>query len=197
MIRPVVLFLAFVATAAFATAAPRFALVRVTDIYTGLPSTKKLQEEVEAKREAVLHDERAEELRKIIAELQALQARLADRTTPLEPEEGRKLAHTYEVRRQEAQTLQQEFENYRAEMTKEINKEMVAAMRVTLDRIVEISRKLAKEQGFDAVWDSSGNSNTGVEVILYSKNAKDLTSEVIAALQDAEAAPPVSGSNPE
>ena len=195
MIRLAAIILAFVSTAAFAVAAPRFALVRVTDIYKDLPATKQLQEEVQAKRDAVLRDERADALRKILEELQSLQTEIRNNKTELDAEGSRKVARNYEMKRREAQTLQEEFENYRAEKTKEINREMVVAMRASLDQIVAISRKLAKEQGYDGIFDSSGSSNTGVPLILYSKNTKDLTKDVIAALQDASAAPPVNKAN--
>jgi len=61
-------------------------------------------------------------------------------------------------------------------------------MRASLDRIVKISNKIAKEKGFDTVFDSSGNTNTGVPFVLYSKNAPDLTVDVQAAIKDSEAA---------
>ena len=52
--------------------------------------------------------------------------------------------------------------------------------------------KVAKEQGYDLVLDSSGNTNTGVPFVLYQKESPDLTDDVKAALQDATAgtAPP-------
>ena len=102
------------ATALTAGAAPRFALIRVKDIYAALPSTAELQQEIKKERDAIMKNERAEELRKIITELQGLQARLSDKNNPLDEATSRKLARSYEIKRQEAQTLQKEFEDYRA-----------------------------------------------------------------------------------
>ena len=172
------------ATVVTATAAPRFALVRVRDIYTSLPSTADLQQEIKKEREEIMKDERAELLRKIIAELQTLQAKLSDRDNPLDEVTNRKLSRNYEIKRQEAQTLQQEFESFKAEQENLINRKMVAGMRSSLTRITEASQKIAKEKGYDAVFDGSGHTNTGVPFVLFSKAAPDLTAEVQAALKD-------------
>ena len=171
-----------------ATAAPRFAVIRVKDIYTDLPSTAALQVEIKKEREDIMKDRRAEDLRKILGELQELQAQLSDKSKPLDEATTRKLARTYEIKRQEAQTLQQEFESFKAEQDKVINRKMVAGMRASLDRIVKTSKQIAKERGFDTVFDSSGDTNTGVPFVLYSKNAPDLTADIMSALKAGEAA---------
>jgi len=180
--------LVLLASAATAVAAPRFALVRVKDIYVALPSTTSLQQEIKKERDEIMKDERAEQLRRILTELQTLQTQLSDKNNPIDEATGKKLARTYEIRRQEAQTLQQEFESFKSEKEKVINKKMVAGMRASLDRIVKISNKIAKEKGFNSVFDSSGNTNTGVPFVLYTKKAPDLTEDVQAALKDSEAA---------
>ncbi len=173
-------------TALSASAAPRFAVVRIKDIYTALPSTAAIQQQIKNDQAAIMKDQRAEQLRKIIGELQSLQAQLSDKTTPLDEATSRKLARTYEIKRQEAQTLQQEFENFKAEQEKIINRKMVAGMRASLDRIETVSKKISGERGFDAVFDSSGDTNTGVPFVLFTKNAPDLTADVQAALKDSE-----------
>jgi Skp family chaperone for outer membrane proteins len=176
------------ATVVTATAAPRFAIIRVKDIYTALPSTADLQEEIKNERDEIMKDEHADLLRKIISELQTIQAQLSDRNNPLDEVTNRKLARHYEIKRQEAQTLQQKFENFKSEKEKLINRKMVAGMRRSLNRITAASQKLAKEKGFDAVFDGSGHTNTGVPFVLYSKAAPDLTADVQALLKDIEPA---------
>ena len=186
MTLPKALPLLLLATAGIACAAPKFALIRVKDIYTALPSTAALQAELKKDRDEIIKNERAEQLRKIIAELQALQTQLADKTNPLDEATSKKLARAYEIKRQEAQTLQQEFESFKTEQEKAINKKMVASMRASLDRISAMSGKISKERGFEAVFDSSGGTNTDLPFVLYSKDAPDLTADVQAALKDTE-----------
>jgi Skp family chaperone for outer membrane proteins len=170
------------ATALMASAAPRVALVRVKDIYSNLESTKKLQAEIKAERDQIMKDRRAGELRRTINELQGLQTTLADKENQLDEETSRKLARSFEIKRQEAQTLQREFESFRTEQERQINRRMVTAMRASLDKIMETSRKVAADQGYDLVLDSSGHTNTGVAFILYRKDSPDLTDAVNSAL---------------
>ena len=176
------------ATAISASAAPKFAMVRVKDIYAALPSTVALQQEIKKERDEIMKNERAEQLRAIIAELQTLQSQLSDKNNPLDEATNRKLARNYEIKRQEAQTLQQDFEGFKTEQEQAINKKMVFGMRASLQRIVKISNKVAKEKGFITVFDSSGNTNTGLPFILFSKQAPDITENVQAAIKDSDPA---------
>jgi Skp family chaperone for outer membrane proteins len=197
MTRLAAIALILAATTLGATAAPRVAVVRIKDIYAELPSTAELQKQIKDERDGIMKDQRAEELRRIIGELQALQAQLSDKNNPVDKDNARKLARSYELKRQEAQTLQREFENFRAEREKAINRKMVSAMHESLARIHETARRIAAEQDCDLVFDSSGNTNTGVPFILYQKNQPDLTGAVKAALLDAPAAPaPASPATP-
>lgn len=172
------------ASVATAVAAPRFALVRIKDIHSELPSTAALQQQLKKERDDIMRDQRAESLRKIIGELQSLQAQLADKSNPLDEATNRTLARNYEVKRQEAQTLQQEFESFKSEQEKAINRKLVTGMRDSLNRIVTVSQQVAKERGYDTVFDSSGHTNTGVPFVLFSKNATDLTPEIQTALKN-------------
>jgi len=184
MNRPSLILLGFFATVSIATSAPRIALVRITDIYRQLESTKTMQTNIENERKAIMEDERATTLKSMLAELKTLQEQYAQKSPTLPEEEKSKLARDYEIRAREAQNMQQELERYHTERTKEINKKLVSAMRASLNEIVHISQKTATEQGFDCVFDSSGETNSAVPFILYSKASTDLTDNVIAILKD-------------
>jgi outer membrane protein len=190
MNRAVILALILAAPTFQASAGPLVAVVRVRDIYAALPATEELQNQVKQERDAILSDPRAEDLRRIISELQTLQARLSDKKNPPDDATALKLARQYELTRQEAQTLQRDFESFRAEREKDINRRMVAGMRASLTLIHETARKVAAEQGYDMVLDVSGNTNTGVPFILYQKNAPDLTDALVKALEKNSSSPP-------
>ena len=168
-----------------AAAAPKFATVRIGDIYRHLQSTIDFHKGIESERAAIIKDDRAVYLQKVVEELKAIQTQLQARREAPVDDAMRKLARDYEIKRQEGQTLQEEFETFKAQRQKEINARMVPAMRVSLNKISDTTRRIAKEQGFDGVFDSSGLSNTALPVLLYVKNAKDITPDVVAALKDA------------
>ncbi|MFT4175590.1 MAG: OmpH family outer membrane protein [Luteolibacter sp.] len=165
-----------------AAAPPRFATVKVTDIYRSLPSTLEFMKRIQADQEAIMKNERAEQLRKALTDLQELEKQLRDKSAQRTQEANVKLARDFELKRQETETLRQEFEAYREEQRKAINKTIVTEMRATLSGITAISQKIAKEKGYDGLFDSSGESNSTVPVLLYAKDAPDITEEVRAAL---------------
>jgi hypothetical protein len=49
-------------------------------------------------------------------------------------------------------------------------------------------QQIKSELGYDVVFDSSGDTNTGVPFVLFSKDAPDLTADIQAALKDRDAA---------
>lgn len=166
--------------------APQIAVVRVMDIYNNLASTAELGENYKSERDGITTDPRAEILRNAISglesELGEMKKRLMDKTRPLDEESARNLIRTYEMKRREAGTLQHDLDKFRREREKDINRRMIAAMRESLDRIMEVSARTARVHGCALVIDSSGNTNTGLPFILYQKNAKDLTDAVKTAL---------------
>ncbi|MFT3991106.1 MAG: OmpH family outer membrane protein [Luteolibacter sp.] len=182
--------LALLACSGIAAAAPpRFATVKVTEIYRTLPSTLEFMKRIQTDQEAIMKNERAEQLRKSITELQELQKQLQDKSTPRTQEATAKLARDFEIKRQETETLRQEFETYREEQRKMINKIIVTEMRSTLTKITAASQKIAKEKGYDGLFDSSGESNTTVPVLLYAKNPQDITEDVKTALKTSAPVP--------
>ncbi|WP_411828082.1 OmpH family outer membrane protein [Luteolibacter sp. AS25] len=161
----------------------KFAVVRITDIYRDLPSTAEMQRNIKEQKEGVMLDKRAELLRTTIQSLQSLQVELQENKDQLDTENGKKMVRAYEIKRQEAQTLQEEFERFRTDEDKRINKEMVEAMRSSLERINAAAQQIAEEQNYTGVVDISGNSNTGVPFVLYvSEEQKDISDEVIDLL---------------
>jgi Skp family chaperone for outer membrane proteins len=170
------------------SAAPRIALVRVTDIYAKLPSTQAMQKRVKKQHHEILKDPRAVDLRRILSELEDMQNLATNKKDPLDGDAETQLFRSYQIKSQESLTLQREFEEFRKDKAAEINRAMVAEMRASLNRISDTARKLAKERGFDLLLDSSGNTNTGVPFVLFSKDTPDLTEDTMAALQDYESA---------
>ena len=189
MKRPEIIAVLMAASALAADAAPRVAIVRVKEIYTGLASTEALQQDTKKQNEEIWKDQRAKELSRMLEELKELQKQLSDKSKPLDEETARKLARNYEIKRQEAMTLQKEFELFREEQEKLINRRMVSAMRDSLKFITGESERIAREKGFDLLIDGSGSTNTGVPFILYQKDAPDITDDVKAALKDLIPAP--------
>jgi Skp family chaperone for outer membrane proteins len=176
--------LLWISLVAISAATPKFAVVRVTDIYRELASTAEMQKDLKSQRDAILQNKRAVQLRGIIGELQVLQSQLQAKKNEMESESGKKLVRDFEIKRQEAETLRQEFEEFRESEDKRINKVMVETMRSSLDRISGAAQQIGKERNLEGVFDVSGNSNTGLPFILYTADSEDLTENVIELLAE-------------
>jgi Skp family chaperone for outer membrane proteins len=185
--------LASISLASFLSAAPKFCVVRVTDIYRILPSTAAMQENIQSQRDNIIKDVRAERLRAILTEMEALEGQLRANKDDLESELGKKLVRSYEIKRQETETLRQEFEEFRAEEEMRINKELVAATRKSLNRITDAARQIAVERNLDGVMDTSGDTNTGLPFVLFAGGAEDVTDAVIGLLGEKPADKPTEG----
>jgi Skp family chaperone for outer membrane proteins len=188
--------MASVSLASFLSAAPKFGVVRVTDIYRGLPSTAAMQADIQSQRDNIIKDVRAERLRAILTEMEALESQLRANKDDLESELGKKLVRSYEIKRQETETLRLEFEGFRAEEEMRNNKELVAATRNSLNRISAAAQQIAKERNLDGVMDTSGDTNTGLPFVLFAGGAEDMTEAVIGLLGEKPVENPPVGMEP-
>ena len=162
-------------------APPRVALLRVADVVQQLEATSGTAGVLKAKRDEINKDPRLANSNAMYSDLQLRRNQLKS-NAKIDLEARKKLEREYAVKTQEANALRADFESYHAEKNREINAEMVAGMKQRLALIRQTAEKIAAEEGFDWILDSSGSTNTGVPLLLYAKNATDLTDRVVAAL---------------
>ncbi len=163
---------------------PEFAMVRVRDIFSTLPSTVQMEKKMKEDIEAIMKDKRAVKLREVVTDFQRLEASLNDEKKPLEKDEKEKTVRLFEAKKQETETLQEDFKKFKAQREMEINQNMVKAMRQTLSEIVEHSQKIAAKHGYRVLLDPTGNTNSTVPFVVYQKNSPDITEEVVAAMKN-------------
>jgi outer membrane protein len=168
---------------------PRVALLRVTDVHRQLETTARSNELLKARRDEIGKDPRLAKSNALFSELALRYKQLTTGTNKIDPEARKKLEREYAIMSREANALRADFEAFESAKEREINAEMVAGMKQRLQLIEETARKLAADEGYDWILDSSGHTNTGVPLVLYAKNADDLTDRVIAALSTPPAAP--------
>jgi hypothetical protein len=155
-----------------------------------------MQADIQSQRDNIIKDVRAERLRAILTEMEALESQLRANKDDLESELGKKLVRSYEIKRQETETLRLEFEGFRAEEEMRNNKELVAATRNSLNRISAAAQQIAKERNLDGVMDTSGDTNTGLPFVLFAGGAEDMTEAVIGLLGEKPAENPPVGTEP-
>ena len=173
--------IAWLAAAGVASAAPRIALVKVGEIYHALPAAKTLQASIDVERNGILTNARADAYRSVLKELEELRQGIAK--IPKEDEAMLEQARrNFTMKRQEALTLQREFQEFQQRKTDEINSRMVAEMEKILAEIHAKAAEVGRSQGYDWVLDADGRTNTGVPFVLYSKAPNDITAAVLGAL---------------
>ena len=171
-------------------AEPKFAVVRVTEIFRNLPSTAATQREMEGRRATIMGGERAESIRKIYTELEAMKKSLEANRGAIDTEEGKKAAREYEIKGKEAEAMRKDFDEFGAEQDKKMSGEMVALLRSSLGRIMEAANKIAQERGLQGVMDISGDTNTGIPFLLYHGSTPDITDDVFDLIGEKAAAVP-------
>lgn len=190
---PLVLSLVLTASAG---AGPRFAVIRIKDIYTAQPAVRAAETMAKEAKEQVMHDPRAEELRSAIESMRAIQASINQSNKQLSNHDARKTAREFEIKRLETKTLQEDFEKFSQQREREINTKLVREIRAILSRIEKTSRQTAIAKGYELVFDTTGFTNSGLPFLLYAKDAPDLTEEVLAALKAEEATQPSAEGSP-
>lgn len=175
-------FLVWLSLATASMAAPKFAVVRVSDIYQKLPSTAVMLKEINLRRAAIPGNKRNVEFLASLDALRAMETQLKAMRAELDTEVGKALVRNFELKRQESLSLKEEYDSFLAVEQKRINKDLVDGMRGTLNRISAAVDQIAKERNLEGVFDITGKTNTGVPFVLYVRDAEDISEDVLGLL---------------
>jgi Skp family chaperone for outer membrane proteins len=102
------------------------------------------------------------------------------------------------------ESLKLETESLHADLTEFEKRENLRIKRKALAEIESIEARvqavvvrIAKERGFDCVFEVQGRSNSSLPCIIYAKNPADITDDVLAALMAEEKSPKADVANPD
>lgn len=118
------------------------------------------------------------EWRKLVSEYQKLSVKDEESD---EANKIRSLTEKGKLVEKEWKSLQQDYYEFQKEKTKEINQEMAKKMREILNDLTKLVGEYAAQQGYDVVYETSGYTNTGLQVLVYVKPgiSTDITDEVL------------------
>jgi outer membrane protein len=141
-------------------------------------SEKKINEAKDAaKRE---YDDRAENYKKALDEINKLNQQLdapalsADAKTAKAKERDEKIANI--------KNMEREINEFRQTRERQLQEQAMRMREGIIKEITEIIMDRVKTNGYDIVFDKSGPSMNGVQVLLHSKDSFDFTTDVITAL---------------
>lgn len=105
------------------------------------------------------------------------------------PDARAKKAAAYDEKAKELRTLEQEIGVEQNRRSTQLKQEDVQIRRGIYDEILVVVRDKAKTEGYDFIFDKSGMSLSTVPVLIYYKDAVDITDQIVVELNKNAAAP--------
>jgi outer membrane protein len=147
-------------------------------------SEKKINEAKDAAKKE--YDDRAENYKKALDEINKLNQQLdapalsADAKTAKAKERDDKIANI--------KNMEREINEFRQTRERQLQEQAMRMREGIIKEITDIIMERVKTNNFDLVFDKSGPSMNGVQVLLHSKDSMDFTTDVITALNAKPAA---------
>ncbi len=108
----------------------------------------------------------------------------------------RELMNTRQIKGQELQGLQSELEDFLKRKDRAVKEQMLVEMKTILDEIRARVQKHAEAEDYDYVLDKAGASTSQVPILLYTKDATDITEILLKTINEGAPAPE-EGAQPE
>jgi outer membrane protein len=141
-------------------------------------SEKKINEAKDAAKKEF--DDRAESYKKALEEINKLAQQLdspalnADKKTALAKERDEKIASI--------KNMEREINEFRQTRERQLQEQAMRMRENIVKEITDVIMERVKSTGYDLVFDKSGPSMNGVNVVIHSKDNMDFTTDVITAL---------------
>ena len=159
---------------------PALATIDMAKAFDAYHLTTLERKRVRDARETLKQDPRPESLKLLEIELDDLKVRIQN---PIREEKQRQEDYRlFLVKHHEYSTLKREHARDNAEKLKLLNESMVVTSRKLLKDIRLIVQKVAKKEGFDHVFETSGATSSQLPSLVYIRNATDITERVIENL---------------
>ena len=173
---------------------PEFATLDMARAFQSYHLTVAARAKVQEARKALQKDPRSETIKLLDVELKDLKTQIQNPS--FTEEQRREYYRRYVTKNHERTSLRSEHEQYLQEQRNLINRDMVRTTRTLLGDVRTIVQKIAEEEGFDHVFEVSGETSSQLSTLIYIRNATDLTDRVIKELnkkQSKEKVPTNSG----
>jgi outer membrane protein len=141
-------------------------------------SEKKINEAKDAAKKE--YDDRAENYKKALDEINKLNQQLdspalsADKKTSMAKDRDDKIANI--------KNMEREINEFRQTRERQLQEQAMRMRESIVKEITDVIMERVKASSYDLVFDKTGPSMNGVDVVLYSRENMDFTTEVITAL---------------
>jgi outer membrane protein len=141
-------------------------------------SEKKINEAKDAAKKE--YDDRAENYKKALDEINKLNQQLdspalsADKKTSMAKERDEKIANI--------KNMEREINDFRQTRERQLQEQAMRMREILVKEITDVIMERVKSNGYDMVFDKSGQSTNFISVVMYAKDSMDFTTDVITTL---------------
>jgi outer membrane protein len=171
-------------SAAQQSARLKIATVDMEALFKAFTPTKDAQTKFDEEMKGVSKqvEERQARLSGLKKELDGMEKQLGDPS--IADAKKQALYSERQAKRQEAEALQREGEDFLQRKQRAVGEQMQLRMKDIFERLRGKVQKHAESEGYDYVLDKTGKSTTQVPVLLYTKDATDITDALIKTINE-------------
>ncbi len=185
MIRSIILSLSLLGLVSTQAADLKFGVIDMSKAFSEFHKTKEAAEKFKGnldKAQKEMND-RWSVYKNLMTDMQKLKKEASD---PIMTGEARqKKAVEFEEKGKELRSLEQEIGEAQNRRSSQLKQEDMSIRKGIYDEILVVVREKSKTEGYDFVFDNSGMSLSTVPVLIYYKDAVDITDQVIVELNKA------------
>lgn len=182
MIRSIILSLSLLGLVSSQAADLKFGVIDMSKAFSEFHKTKEAAEKFKGnldKAQKEMND-RWSVYKNLMTDMQKLKKEASD---PIMTGEARqKKAVEFEEKGKELRSLEQEIGEAQNRRSSQLKQEDMSIRKGIYDEILVVVREKSKAEGYDFVFDKSGMSLSTVPVLIYYKDAIDITDQVIVEL---------------
>ena len=187
----------FVGNATAQDAKLKIATVDMQQLFKAYYKTEQVQAQLNLQQEKIkkLNEEKSEPIRKMVSELEQLKKDSQDTSLS----EAKQLAayQAHQTKYNQGLQMEREREEFLQRRLRALNEVSAQRMREILGELRSIVEEYSKAEGYDHVMDKTATSTSQINVLLYSKDASDITSAVLKNLNKDQPATPSDSATPE
>ncbi|MBK1833107.1 OmpH family outer membrane protein [Roseibacillus ishigakijimensis] len=144
--------------------------------------TEEAQQELNEKQALLTkaNNEKQQEIQELEEELNTLRKQFEDPS--LNEAKKKEIYDEIQRKQNDGIAMTRSLKEYLDRKRRQVQDEMQRQMRGILEEISQLLEEKAKAEGYDFVFDKSGNSTTQVPVVLYSKDTFDITESLLTEL---------------
>ena len=157
-------------------------VVDMNKVFSGYYKTKDAENKINDAREVAKKelDDRMESHKQLLDEINQLNKDIDN--AALSPAAKTERQKKREDKIQQVRSLEQEINEFKSSREKQLQEQMVRMRNQIVEEIMTIINAKVKSDNYDLVFDKSGQSLNGVQIVLHANDKMEFSDDVISAL---------------